>query len=71
MVALTWENADFAWDNDLGLTWSDETFEPIIIGAGYPDPSDVRAGVKYGPNDDYTGTMTSGGASLLYIISTQ
>lgn len=68
MVALTWENAYFAWDNDLGLTWSDETFEPIVIGAGYPDPSDVRAGVQYGPSNEYTGTMQSGGSVGILLI---
>jgi hypothetical protein len=31
----------------------------------YPDPSDVREGVQYGPGGIYTGTLTPGGGSTI------
>jgi hypothetical protein len=31
----------------------------------YPDPSDVREGVQYGPGGIYTGTLTGGGGSTI------
>lgn len=37
-------------------------FTPVSAGAVWPSPSDVRAGVTYGPTgSDYTGTLTSTG----------
>lgn len=34
--------------------------------AVFPDPSDVRAGITYGPTGaDYTGTMVAGGGSYM------
>jgi hypothetical protein len=32
----------------------------LIVVAQYPNPSDVRAGVVYGPGGIYTGTMVAG-----------
>lgn len=71
MIPLTCDNIDITCDNNT-ITCDAVEYEPHTPGnAVYPDPSDVRAGVQYGPSNEYTGTMTSGGASLLYIISTQ
>ena len=42
----------------------------LLVGAAnhislYPDPSDVREGVQYGPGGIYTGTLTGGGGSTI------
>lgn len=41
-------------------------FSPSIFNYSlYPDPSDVREGVRYGPGGIYTGTLTGGGGSTI------
>lgn len=54
------------------VTWvasfqAGNTFFPVTVlyKSPYPDPSDVRAGVQYGPGGIYTGTLTVDGGSTI------
>lgn len=54
------------------VTWvasfqAGSTFFPVTVlyKSPYPDPSDVRAGVQYGPGGIYTGTLTVDGGSTI------
>lgn len=39
---------------------------PAAATPVFPDPSDVRAGITYGPTGaDYTGTLSGGGGSFM------
>lgn len=42
-----------------------QTFFPSLVYLQYPDPADVRAGVRYGPGGIYVGTLTVGGGETI------
>lgn len=48
------------WDQELapGLLTNTSIFYPSSVDLLYPSPSDVRAGVRYGPGGIYVGTLT-------------
>jgi hypothetical protein len=47
-----------------GLYVNEQIFFPAQIYNQYPDPSDVRAGVQYGPGGIYVGTLESTAGEL-------
>lgn len=55
------------WDQDLapGLLTNTSTFYASSVDLLYPSPSDVRAGVRYGPGGIYVGTLTVGAGETI------
>lgn len=67
MAGMTWDGEPMEWGGSAMVWDGGDEPDPEPPTAKYPDPSDVRLGVKYGPNgDDYTGTMTSGPAQVYF-----
>ena len=50
---------------DAPLLVNNQVFFPGYIDLLYPSPSDVRAGVRYGPGGIYVGTLTVGGGEAI------
>jgi hypothetical protein len=40
----------------------------VTLVASYPNPSDVRAGVVYGPGNIYVGTLVTGGTRPIFLF---